>query len=1025
MAQAQDASTELIPIQVKEALNRDTFPGRVGIEKTMHATMGPGSYLDRNLGDAIFNVEAAKKELLQKVVDYANLQLTAQVAGMPPPSCAPASVTAIIGFIKQVKTFIQELTDLIQSIRDLILYMMSLIKRIQSYIQRQLTSIATLINEICNFHLPALPSLPNLFGNLHFDGFKFTKGMFDFRLSFDTHFAFGNCKLRNVSSNILQNAVQNYSSAKGLAVNPDGSVSPAMTDTFKALFNSPLTGGSIASATPSVEDLAKTTPVFKSTFSPTTDFVGSLLKPSSVVSNYRMPVAEFAPQVLSLLGGDTAGIIADQNEAGTVGAAGSSPTTVVDQTTIPWSQFIPKTRSYCQSKVTLANIEAASQSWTVLNPGADQTTPAWAVAWAWLRLMNQCRVSSPVTENQTGGTLTVHGRGGVPWIPTFQKLFAEIVAGASPSDPCYNDIHTDIPWNATQSGLSSMTFWSKVTALDPATRGQILWALSYLEASLLGYDRETKWDAYAPGEVSAPETTHPLVEGFLTGPTGADLDYQALAIPATAVTVPLTLNSGGLAKYPSTISVPDFLVPAMTTVIGACDASIRNAPKYQSQHSRSMYVYATDATAVAIDPYSQFWRDFASNWADLTSKESGLQAIVFNYPKILLDALNPRATGSPFQGVGVSSDPNAPYPLLQTDYSDRSTPFGYHYEDPVTTTGLTWVPGWPWLPTPSIKQMYLPVASSSPAYGVLNDYNEPVYALPQYTDDPLADGWTRVADPDDPTATILGAFNPAAYLARADIQALPYTEQQALVAFNQAFDDVVNTGAALLGTTDQAMSSLQASAKAADEQLVVMKSWATLSTDGHPYVLAPEGFDPSVFFGGPAVNVPDGVKPDLSATSTSYFDSATASTTAPAEKNPTKDGLDETTRLRYRKQILQMVPVPGTIPSTSTVSAANPNVSTAQPWLNSYGARVITPGGSSGGGSTTDGGDFTFTQGAPSETWVIKHDLNKFPTVTVVGTDGILVEGYEVNYHIHDASLVANTVTLTFHPPFQGTAYLH
>ena len=61
---------------------------------------------------------------------------------------------------------------------------------------------------------------------------------------------------------------------------------------------------------------------------------------------------------------------------------------------------------------------------------------------------------------------------------------------------------------------------------------------------------------------------------------------------------------------------------------------------------------------------------------------------------------------------------------------------------------------------------------------------------------------------------------------------------------------------------------------------------------------------------------------------------------------------------------------------------------------------------------------FEFTQGVPSTTWNIQHNLNKFPSITVIDTADTVVTG-EYTY------IDNNNVTLTFSAGFAGKAYLN
>ena len=61
---------------------------------------------------------------------------------------------------------------------------------------------------------------------------------------------------------------------------------------------------------------------------------------------------------------------------------------------------------------------------------------------------------------------------------------------------------------------------------------------------------------------------------------------------------------------------------------------------------------------------------------------------------------------------------------------------------------------------------------------------------------------------------------------------------------------------------------------------------------------------------------------------------------------------------------------------------------------------------------------FTFNQINASTTWVINHNLSKFPSITVIDTAGTVVTG-EYTYTDN------NNVTLTFSAGFAGKAYLN
>ena len=63
-------------------------------------------------------------------------------------------------------------------------------------------------------------------------------------------------------------------------------------------------------------------------------------------------------------------------------------------------------------------------------------------------------------------------------------------------------------------------------------------------------------------------------------------------------------------------------------------------------------------------------------------------------------------------------------------------------------------------------------------------------------------------------------------------------------------------------------------------------------------------------------------------------------------------------------------------------------------------------------------GTFVFTQNIPSATWTIQHDLNKFPSVTVIDSSNTVNIG-TVTYSN------SNQIVITFSSAFSGIAYLN
>lgn len=71
--------------------------------------------------------------------------------------------------------------------------------------------------------------------------------------------------------------------------------------------------------------------------------------------------------------------------------------------------------------------------------------------------------------------------------------------------------------------------------------------------------------------------------------------------------------------------------------------------------------------------------------------------------------------------------------------------------------------------------------------------------------------------------------------------------------------------------------------------------------------------------------------------------------------------------------------------------------------------------GGSGGGGGGSGSSFTFSQGTPSSSWSITHNLGRYPSVAVLDSTGRLVEG-----DVQHTS--TNTLVVAFSGAFSGTA---
>src|SRR5271163_2852983 len=299
---------------------------------------------------------------------------------------------------------------------------------------------------------------------------------------------------------------------------------------------------------------------------------------------------------------------------------------------------------------------------------------------------------------------------GVNYIALLANTGAE--PDTNPTDwgtPPVNSVYSDapvIPLITTLQGLSQNQLF------------HLLWQFSYIEASLLSYSRNSTWDT----------NQDPT---YLTGPTGASLDYVPTTI--TAALSSLILGEG-TAEFPVPITFPTAIKTVLDEVVVLATTNIDNDLTYLSPRLGNRYTYNQFAVATQVDRFSQFWRDFATNLTNFLAQDPYLVQFAVTYPDILDGALDPLA----------SSVNLAAYASLLAD---------------VATRNRAWTPGTPLL--------NIPIA---PVTGLTNS-STPTSAN---------NGW--VLPPTD--------LDPIAFLARPDISVLPIPMQTAMLRTNLSYAGV-------------------------------------------------------------------------------------------------------------------------------------------------------------------------------------------------------------------------------------------
>ena len=756
----------IFPVTIKNPFPRASFPGKPEVEGTQHPMMLQGMMLDRSVSDAQFAISDGIKQLQKEINSYLSLNMVSQSA-MPGKNARPALLMMdIIMFIKNISEFIQQIMGLVKAILGVIGHIQSLANNIIHFIQARLNAIATLLNELCNLTLPDLPAIPSIFGDLNFDGFAFPSGAFKFALKFDTNFAFGSCHWRKPNLDILRN----YPPTK-FGLDPSGHFGPQVgTNTNPPLpssfYATPGPAQKLSDWVAAQDATTQAKPVFRPDWVPnessnTADtgsgnavayngFSGSLPHPGAIITPYAVPFEQFKDQIISLIGGP----VIDLNPAGTTGKSTLVVSVVDDAHNIEYwrQQLQPAVKAFAKQSINLEGI-VASKTNSTTSAWAMDTTVDWKLVWAWLVYLHQCR----------------EGRGGV-WIQAYEEVYQNLIL------PSFQEIEDKpVPWHsqpddasAVTTGFSDILYFVKtLSALNAQEQKTMLWKLSYVEAAILGCARSTIWDDGA-------------VTGYITGATRDDLDYKALALGSSTEVNSFFLDSKGLANYPSSIvDVPHAASSVVEEVIATAYRAIcRVAPNFTASIASNRYAYTQFAETIEINSHSQFWKEFRSNWVLLRQMDTGLQAICFNYPEVLDSAINP-----------LTEHPEI-FLRVKADYLNRT-------------------PGWS-SGNPSLPSPYIPVVTLAGS--------DSIYVI----QDKIPTGWgdTSDASKDHNMVTGTGApieltqvqpdgtltttkFDPAAFLLRPDVQAMPPNYQSTATYLNQAYSDLLAHQATTLNDLNQ------------------------------------------------------------------------------------------------------------------------------------------------------------------------------------------------------------------------------
>ncbi len=709
---------ETFPIQQKGKANRLTLPGVPTIESEYHKAMEMGRKLESSIGDAMFQIQAKKLDIQEKITTYMDINVLAIDGQFRHGTRKFKFAADSIHFLQVVHKYTQEVANLITALQTNIGILQQMERNILAMIQTNINALSNLLGEICNWGIPNLASIPNLFNGAgasiwQWNGFNFfplnplqignmlLAGFVPPGISIPT-FGFDQCKL--LAYNL------------GIFGNQPAQVNQGVNVVGTALFVPPLSGvvgDPTQFSNPTyitAQQADKTVPVYNpETFNPYTSMIGSLPDPTTIISAYQLPPATYAANAISL----------NPNLVALVTPAGGITTAA-------------QTAALRQNLIRFVNLDQ------VVASNYDPNLTA-----LWILYLSLAR----------------SGRGGQWLIANMQVAYDQYIRPsvvALEANP--------VPYNNVLDGPGvvnspNVPLISTLSGLDSATQQNVLWKLSYLEAGLLGYSRSGNYD-------SGADTT------FLSTFTGSSVDYISTTFDATD-TQPVTLGAD-TAQFPTVANVPKALINTFNAVVALASTNIAGAPNYQTNLTRFKFVYDPFAVAVEVDRYTQFWRTFNYNFQQLLLGDSYVVNQVVSYVQALDSAVDPLADSTIFTQILSDANsrnrnwtPGTPLPPIPTAPNVLFTaPSGL----PLNTgwNGTNFSPA-DFLARPDIQALPIPVQTAmlrtnlsySVLLGVQSDVQNTVNGLINSANSSIADfnnaGWHVLANAPQPIA-VNGSF---------------------------------------------------------------------------------------------------------------------------------------------------------------------------------------------------------------------------------------------------------------------------
>src|SRR5208337_2332221 len=176
MSLTSDEQNALLwPIKAKGAVNRVNPLNDPTISQYYQQAMEQGRVLESSIADAN-NIILQKKQLLVNQIEtYTHMNQLAVDGQLGHHARIPKYIADGISIIQTANKFQQEILGLVMAVTTNLNTLLAIEQSMVQMVQSSLNALANLLNNICNWGLPALPSIPNLLpeGMWNWNGFNF------------------------------------------------------------------------------------------------------------------------------------------------------------------------------------------------------------------------------------------------------------------------------------------------------------------------------------------------------------------------------------------------------------------------------------------------------------------------------------------------------------------------------------------------------------------------------------------------------------------------------------------------------------------------------------------------------------------------------------------------------------------------------------------------------------------------------------------------------------------------------------